>query len=169
MWDDGNDSPRTLGIRDKQILYRNADKRCQNPTCGKKIDFDEMEVGHKTAWSKGGRTTFKNSVCLCHRCNKLQGTDRWATFLKKQGIEDPKSRLKESLRALTVQQLKSLADKHGVKVAGRVEEDWFESRRVAPTKTQYVNKLAAVVTKADLDSLSKQTSRTPSRPKPRKR
>ena len=66
-----NDSRRTLGIRDKQILYRNAKGKCQNPACGRKIEFDEMQVGHKTAWSKGGRTTLKNLVCLCYRCNKL--------------------------------------------------------------------------------------------------
>ena len=34
----------TLGIRDKQILYRNANGRCENPKCGRKIDFDEMQV-----------------------------------------------------------------------------------------------------------------------------
>ena len=52
---------------------------------GKKIDYIDMEVGHKNkAHSKGGRTTLANSVCLCHGCNKRQGTDNWATFLRKQ-------------------------------------------------------------------------------------
>jgi len=78
---------RTLGIRDKQILYRNANKRCQNHKCLRKIDFDEMQVGHKKAYSKGSKTNLKNSVCLCWRCNKLQGTDSWDKFLKKQGIK----------------------------------------------------------------------------------
>ena len=90
LFDDEHDSKRTLGIRDKQILYRNANKKCQNPVCGKEIDFDEMQVGHKNAWSKGGRTSLKKSVCLCYRCNKLQGTDSWAVFLKKQGVQDNK-------------------------------------------------------------------------------
>lgn len=80
--DDTRDTRRTLSQRDKEILYRNANFRCQN--CGNHIEFDEMEIGHKTAWARGGRTTFKNSVCLCHRCNRLQGTDSWATFQKKQ-------------------------------------------------------------------------------------
>ena len=79
--DDDYDSKRTLGIRDKKILYRNAKGRCGNPACGKKIDFDEMLAGHKIAWSKGSRTTLKNSVCLCYRCNNNQGTDSWTTFL----------------------------------------------------------------------------------------
>ncbi|MFH1721849.1 MAG: HNH endonuclease signature motif containing protein [Candidatus Altiarchaeota archaeon] len=163
FWDDGLDSRRTIGIRDKQILYRNAKGRCQNPACNKKIDFDEMQVGHKTAWSRGGSTTFRNSVCLCYRCNKLQGTDSWAVFMKKQGIEDPKTKVKQSLENLTLQQLKLLAAKHHVKVTGYVEEDLFSSRRVAPTKRQYINKLSGVVTSADLRSMPKEP------PKPAKK
>lgn len=88
-WDNDRESKRTLGIRDKKILYRNAKGRCENPACGKRIDFDEMQVGHKTSWSKRGRTNLANSKCLCWRCNNLQGTDSWATFLKKQKVEDP--------------------------------------------------------------------------------
>ena len=148
-----SDSRRTLGIRDKQILYRNANGKCENPKCGKKIEFDEMQVGHKVAWSKGGSSTLRNSVCLCYRCNKLQGTDSWATFLKKQCFEDPKAKTKQVLENLTVAQLKQLAAKHNVKVSGRIEEGFFSSRRLAPTKRQYVNKLAGVVTPDDIDSL----------------
>jgi len=146
---------RTLGTRDKQILYRRANQRCENPTCGKKIEFDEMQVGHKTAHSKGGSATLRNSVCLCYRCNKLQGTDSWATFLKKQGVVDPKTQLKKSLQALTVSQLEDLASKHRKKVSGKIEEGWFSSHRKAPTKAQYVSKLAGVVTQKELDSLPK--------------
>ena len=76
---------RTLGIRDKQILYSRAKKRCENPYCKKSLEFSEMQVGHKTAASKGGAATLRNSVCLCYSCNKLQGTDSWATFIRKQG------------------------------------------------------------------------------------
>lgn len=74
---------RTLGIRDKQILYHRANKKCE--ACGCKIEFSEMQTGHKTAAAKGGNATLRNSVCLCYRCNKLQGTDSWATFMKKMG------------------------------------------------------------------------------------
>ena len=92
IWETDN-RKRTLGIRDKKILYRNAKGRCQNPACKKKIDFDEMQVGHKNkAFSKGGSTNLRNSVCLCYRCNNQQGTDSWATFLRKQNIAVPKKR-----------------------------------------------------------------------------
>jgi hypothetical protein len=53
-----------------------------------------MQVGHKTAWSRSRSTTLRNSVCLCYRCNKLQGTDSWAVFMKKQGVKDQKARMK---------------------------------------------------------------------------
>lgn len=147
------DSKRTLGIRDKQILYRKANCTCQNPTCNKKIDFDEMQVGHKTAWSRRGRTTLRNSLCLCYRCNKLQGTDSWATFLKKQGVEDPDTKLKKTLEGLEIKQLKSLAASHNLKVTGKVVETFLDSYRRAPTKSQYVSKLAPVVTVEEIMSL----------------
>jgi hypothetical protein len=161
--DDNNPSKRTLGIQDKQILFRNAKGRCQNPLCNKKIEFDEMQVGHKIAWSKGGSTTLKNSVCICYRCNKLQGTDGWVLFLKKQGlvIEDPKKIIKRSLEEFSLKQLKLLADKRKVRVRGQTVETCFESHTKAPTKSQYVNKLAAILTVADLKKIPKETADTP--------
>jgi 5-methylcytosine-specific restriction endonuclease McrA len=42
-----------------------------------------MQVGHKKAYSKGGATTLANSVCLCYKCNKNQGTDSFETYKKK--------------------------------------------------------------------------------------
>jgi 5-methylcytosine-specific restriction endonuclease McrA len=110
FWDD--EPKRTLGIREKQILYRNAKGRCQNPACRKKLDFTEMQVGHKTAASKGGRATLKNCVCLCWRCNKLQHTDSWKTFLKKQGIQDNSDNTKRALKTLSIPKLKILAKKN---------------------------------------------------------
>lgn len=156
FFDDYKDRKRTLGIRDKQILYRKAEKKCQNPDCGKEIDFDEMDVGHKTAWSKGGKTSLLNCLCLCHRCNKLQGTDSWAVFLRKQGVEDPNSKqtkeVKQSLDALSISQLKYLAKKHNVAVKGELVEGFFDSSRKAPTKSQYINKLKGKVTTEELRS-----------------
>ena len=163
---DDNNYKRTLSIRDKQILYLRANKRCENPACGKKLDFTEMQVGHKTtAWSRGGRTTLKNSVCLCYRCNKLQGTDSWATFLKKWGVEDPKVKLKQSLETLNIKQLKLLAEKHHIQIKGQIVEDSF---RKAPTKRQYINKLSGIVTEQELKSIPKETPRTVKRKKQRK-
>lgn len=161
---------RGLSIRDKQILYRNAKGRCQNPAHGKPIAFDEMQIGHKTAFARGGKTTLKNSVVLCYRCNKLQGTDSWITFLKKQGHEDPKTAhkhsMKLSLNTLSISQLKFLAKRHGIKVAGRIEENFFEARRLPATKDAYIKKLAGKITARDLATLPKASSK---KRKPKKR
>ena len=83
IWGDERAAKRTLGTRDKQILLNRAHHKCEN--CGKRIDYESMMVGHKNAWSKGGSTTLRNTVALCFKCNKLQGTDSWATFQRKQG------------------------------------------------------------------------------------
>lgn len=160
LFDDDRDTKRTLGIREKQILYRNANKRCQNPACGKKIDFDEMQVGHKTAWSKGGKTTLRNSVCLCYRCNKLQGRDSWSTFLRKQGAKDQKAQTKASLESLNLSQLKVLAKRHNIKVKGKTEEFLFETVHKAPTKKQYVSRLKGIVTEKEVRSLPKEAKPT---------
>ena len=95
---------RTLGIRDKQILLERAGYKCE--ACGKEIKFAEMQVGHKTAASKGGKATLENCVCLCYKCNKLQGTDSWETFLKKLGkqgkTQKPKKKKKNGVKLFGV-------------------------------------------------------------------
>jgi hypothetical protein len=150
IWGDNRVSKR-LGTKDKQMLYLNAKKRCEN--CGKKLNFVDMEIGYKNqAYSIGGRTTLVNSVCLCHDCKKKQGTDDWATFQKKQGKQDSKTMMKKSLQALSITQLKALAEKHKITVNGTMVYDSFETRKKAPTKSQYVTKLASVVTEKEISS-----------------
>ena len=164
--DDDRSSKRSLGERDKQILFYNrAKKRCENPACNKEIEYKDMEVGHKTAWSKGGRTTLKNSVCLCHTCNKLQGTDSWATFLKKQKVQDKDAILKGGLDSLSISQLKSLAAKHYIKVKGSMSAGGLfeDDTRKAPTKRQYISKLKGAVTEEEINSLRNAT------PQPKKK
>jgi hypothetical protein len=152
---DDRDERRALSTRDKQILYRNAKKRCQNPGCRKRIEYSDMQVGHKKAWSRGGRTTLKNCLCLCYTCNKLQGTDSWEVFLRKQGVKDPKVELKNSLESLSLRQLKSLAENHNVRVKGRTQEGWFETIRKPPVKKQYISKLKGIVTASEISSIPK--------------
>lgn len=124
---DARDTKLSLGLRDRQTLYDRAKGRCENPACKKKISFVEMVPGHKKTWSRGGPTTLANSVCLCYGCNKKQGKDSWAVFLKKQGYEDPKERTKQHLETLSLKQLRYLADKHHIKVKRQVVDDWGDS------------------------------------------
>ena len=159
-FDDDRPSKRTLGERDKKILYRNANGICENPACHKKIEYDEMQVGHKKAYSKGGSTNLRNSVCLCWRCNNLQGTDSWETFLKKQGIKDETTKGKEKLETLSLSQLKILAKKHHIKVKGSVEENLFDTYRKLPTKKQYIKKLSGVVSEKEIEEISQEAPKT---------
>ncbi len=116
-------SKRILRIRDKQILYRRAKKKCES--CGRKIDFDEMHSGHKNAASKGGSATLRNSVCICARCNKLQGTDSWVTFMKKMGRFNTRSVTSGKKRKATKKKMakKSLSQNYWVNpLTGRKEK-----------------------------------------------
>lgn len=156
-WDeDERDAKRTLGTRDKERLWERAGGKCE--ACGKRITPFKMEVGHKTAWSKRGRSTLGNSVCLCHDCNKKQGTDSWATFMKKEGKIDQKTAIKERLQGMTLGQLKLLAKKHNIMVSGSIEKgDWFTpDRRIAPSKSKYVSKLSRVLTLQQVRSVPKE-------------
>ena len=154
LWDEDKPVKRTLGIRDKQILYERAHHKCENPACGKEIEFSEMQVGHKKAFSKGGGTTLKNSVALCYRCNKLQGTDNWKIFLKKQGIDVPVDGVRQLLKKLSLAELKFLAAKHGIKLKGIFVEGGLFSGdyRQAPSKNQYVKALTNVISENDVKS-----------------
>ncbi len=161
MWEE-KPKKRTLGTRDKQILLERAGYKCE--ACGKEIRFSEMLVGHKTAYSKGGEATLGNCVCLCYKCNKLQGTDSWETFLGKlgkQGRVSSDSGVKQTLNGLTLPKLRFLAKRHKIKVKGRIEEGLFEDRKIPPSKAQYVTALATRLTEKDIESDLKEYTQKP--------
>lgn len=160
LWGDDRATKRTLGIRDRQILWIRAEKKCEN--CGKSLEFHEMQIGHKTAWAKGGSTSLKNSVVLCYACNKLQGTDSWTIFRKKQGKKaEDANPVKSKLKDLTISQLKKLAKEKGIKVKGKSEESLFETTTIPPTKSQYINALRAKINEKEINSfLSKKPVKT---------
>jgi hypothetical protein len=162
LWADDEPTRRTLGIREKKILYERAGHKCE--FCQKSIDFLEMQVGHKTAASKGGNATLKNCVSLCYKCNNLMGTDSWNTFLRKMGKQTPNS-TKKTLKEMPIAKLKFLAKKLGVKVRGRTEESFFDTYTLPPSKTQYVNALAKKISAEDI----KQGLRDYSPPEKKKR
>jgi hypothetical protein len=153
---------RTLGIREKQILWERAGHKCE--ACGKEITFPEMQVGHKIAAAKGGNATLRNCVSLCYKCNKLQGTDSWKTFLRKlgkQGGVSSNSGVKQTLEGLALPKLKFLAKKHRIKVKGRKEGGLFEDHEKPPSKAQYVTALAKKLTEKDIESDLKEFTQKP--------
>ncbi|MBR9676367.1 HNH endonuclease [Candidatus Woesearchaeota archaeon] len=96
IFDLGPTRKRTLGKRDREKLFIRAKKKCE--ACNKKLCFTEIQVGHKKAHSKGGSATLRNTVCLCYRCNKLQGTQSFESFLK-QTYPEKYGKLKEKKEA----------------------------------------------------------------------
>jgi len=163
MWEEPRKRKRSLGIRDRQILWERARHKCE--ACGKKIDYTEMQVGHKTAYSKGGGATLRNSVCLCYKCNKLQGTDSWSVFLKKLGKSSPSNEAKIILKTLAVPQLKKLAKKHNITVRGKKVEGFFTDTIKPPTKAQYVSAISRKVSTHEISSFKKNIPATPKRKK----
>src|SRR2546428_1441508 len=149
LWDDGS-ARRSLGIREKQILYDRSQHKCEN--CNRSIEFSDMQVGHKTAYSRGGGTTLRNSVALCYGCNKKQGTDSWEVFQRKQGKTIASDKLRDMLNKLSMRELKYIATKHGIKLQGRyvegglLEDDYYQ----APSKGRYIKALSNVVTEGDV-------------------
>ena len=170
IFDDDTSSKRTLGIRDKLILYRNAEKKCQN--CGNPLEFDEMQVGHKKAASKGGMATLKNCVCLCYGCNHRQGTDDWNKFQQKQGKtiqEDNTKKMKNRLEKLGLRELKFLAQKHNIRVKRKIEEGFFETTQKAPSKIQYIKKLAKSISEEEINSVLKEIPPPPQKKRIRRK
>jgi len=74
----GLDSKRFFTKDDKKILYERlaasvgrGKKLCGD--CNKEYTFDDFEVDHKLAWSKGGKTSLDNAELLCKKCNTKKG------------------------------------------------------------------------------------------------
>lgn len=89
----------------------------------------------------------------------MQGTDTWATFLKKQGIKDETAKGKEKLGSLNISQLKALAKKYNIKVKGGIEENLFGTYRKPPTKKRYIKKLAGIVSEREIEVMSQEAPR----------
>lgn len=167
LW--GTNKPkRSLGIRDRQILWIKSGKKCEN--CGKTLEFHEMQPGHKKAYAKGGPTTMKNSVCLCYACNKLQGTDTWETFQKKQGkqVKD-ENPSKTKLKNLTLTQLKHLTKEKNIKLKGKTKEGFFKDTYTPPSKTLYVKALAPKISEKEIETTLKKMPVKTSKPRKKKK
>jgi len=87
--DDDRDGRRSLTMSEKKANWSVRPHKCE--ACGKRLDFTEVQFGHKQAWSKRGRTTRGNTVILCCRCNNMQSTHSFAWLLKALGKKKPKA------------------------------------------------------------------------------
>jgi len=131
-----------------------------------------MQVGHKKAASKGGMATLKNCVCLCYGCNHRQGTDDWNKFQQKQGKtiqEDNTKKMKNRLEKLGLRELKFLAQKHNIRVKRKIEEGFFETTQKAPSKIQYIKKLAKSISEEEINSVLKEIPPPPQKKRIRRK
>ena len=140
LWDEEERRPtprKTL----KKMVYERDKGRCR--VCGAKVDPFNFEIGHDKAHSKGGKLNLKNAILLCPTCNRSMRTLSLKQVRKKLGLpETLEEKTKKLLQKLTLRELRYLAQKHRIKVKGRVSEDWFSETKLPPSKRQYVTALA---------------------------
>mgnify|MGYP003136220377 CR=1 FL=1 len=74
------DNKRVINDVDTLSLYIKSKKKCQ--ACDKSLKLGEVVKGHKTAWSKGGKSIKDNTVILCQSCNSKQGDMDFDEFKK---------------------------------------------------------------------------------------
>lgn len=63
------DPTRVYNPKERLLIWRKADMKCENIKCGKQLNLNEMHADHKIAHSIGGKTTIENGQCLCVDCN----------------------------------------------------------------------------------------------------
>jgi len=68
------DQTRNFSQDERIVLWRRANQKCQEPSCGKAIALDEMHADHIEPHSRGGATTVANGQALCAACNLAKGS-----------------------------------------------------------------------------------------------
>lgn len=66
------DSKRTFTSDVKDTLFARSQRCCK---CNSVKKYNELEVDHIVAWSKGGRTNLQNAQLLCKSCNTSKGAN----------------------------------------------------------------------------------------------
>lgn len=66
-----NKLPRQRTLYSKRMVFVRDNYTCQY--CSRKLRVSEATLDHVVPTSKGGRSTFKNTVCACESCNMKKG------------------------------------------------------------------------------------------------
>jgi hypothetical protein len=140
----------------KYIGADKAEGKCY--VCGRTIHITDFDLGHNKAKAKGGGDSIANLRPICRTCNTSMQTTSIETF-KARHFDKPKVNHKQDLENLTVKELKFLANKHHIRVNGHIVESFFESHAVPPTRGQYINKLAKIVTAKELTTIHEDVSK----------
>jgi hypothetical protein len=129
----------------RQAVWKRDKGICR--VCGRRVDKNDWALGHNRARSKGGKLTFKNTYVVHPSCNRSQHTltlKETRRFIGSPETDQEKAR--RLLNSLTADQLKRLADKHGIKLRGKVVDSFLWRETLPPSKRQYVNALAKALT-----------------------
>ncbi len=63
------DEQRLFGPVEKEIIWNRDGRKCQNPPCGRKVNFREATIHHVTEHVAGGLTVIENGVLICPECH----------------------------------------------------------------------------------------------------
>jgi hypothetical protein len=68
------DNQRGFTDAQRRILWNStADRRCQNPECKKRLNWNDFTIDHIDPYSKGGRAHLENAALMCRSCNSAKG------------------------------------------------------------------------------------------------
>jgi len=149
LW--GDDEPKRKSVSKflRKAVWDRDGGKCQ--LCGKPADSFNFDLAHNRAHARGGKLTLANTYVAHPSCNRSIGTLTKKSALRQVGIETPEDRVRRKLNGMSLPKLKDLAKQKGVKVKGRVEENWlWGDQRKPPTKRQFVSKLIKILKEDDL-------------------
>ncbi|HYC11722.1 MAG TPA: HNH endonuclease [Nitrososphaerales archaeon] len=132
--------------------------------CNLPVDPLDFDIGHNTAFAKGGKLNLQNAILLHPRCNRSMQKLNLKEARTVLGLpETQEEQAKKVLNTLGMNQLRYLAKQNFVKLKSRVEEGFWSDRTVRPSKRQFVNALAKTLS---ADNVKSQIA---SMPKPERR
>jgi hypothetical protein len=67
------DPDRYFDHYEKTVIYRRDNGICQQPGCGKRVEWKDFEADHVRAWVRGGQTTIEQGQVLCRLHNRQKG------------------------------------------------------------------------------------------------
>ncbi|MDG6985899.1 MAG: HNH endonuclease [Nitrososphaerota archaeon] len=146
----------------KRLVYSRDKGICR--LCNEKVDPFDFDIGHNTAFARGGKLNFKNAILLHPKCNRSMQKLNLKQAREALGMpESQEETSKRILKTLGTNQLKRLAKDNFIKLKPKVEKGWFSNDVVQPSKLQYVNALAKVLNPEQIKT------KLASSPKPQKR
>ena len=147
----------------KRLVYSRDKGVCR--LCGERVDPFDFDIGHNTAFAKGGKLTYKNAILLHPKCNRSMQKLNLKEARKALGMPESEEELaKRVLNTLSMNQLKKLAKENFIRLKSRVEEGFFSDKVIQPTRRQYINALAKVLSadkiKASIAAMPKPERKT---------